>query len=98
MVQCFDCRGIYRSGQSIFARPKPIDLSAVRRAGVSLDMDLELSDDENDGLHTPLHRNPVLFDVHESEGPSQRVPVSDMPRALQATRERDEEDIWAELG
>ena len=82
-----------RSGQSIFARPKPIDLSAARRAGVSLDMDLDLSDDESDGLHTPLHRNAVLFDAQDSQQPSQRGPMSDMPRAAQAARERDEEDI-----
>jgi len=85
---------VRQSGQSIFARPKPIDLSAARRAGVSLDLDLDLSDD-SDGLHSPLHRNPVLFDVHEGE---QRVPATDMPRAVQATRERDEEDMWAEIG
>lgn len=60
-------------------------------------MDLDLSDD-SDGLHAPLHRNPVLFDVHESEGPSQRAPAIDMPRAVQGTRERDEEDMWAEIG
>jgi hypothetical protein len=95
----FDYDGYtYRSGQSIFARPKPIDLSAVRRAGVRLDMDLDLSDDEIDGLHAPLHRNPVLFDAQENEGPSQRAPVSDMPRAVDAARERDEEDMWAGLG
>jgi hypothetical protein len=87
-----------RSGQSIFARPKPIDLSAARRAGVSLDMDLDLSDDESDGLRTPLHRNAVLFDAQDSQQPSQRGPMSDMPRAAQAARERDEEDMWAELG
>jgi hypothetical protein len=87
-----------RSGQSIFARPKPIDLSAARRAGVSLDMDLDLSDDESDGLHTPLHRNAVLFDAQDSQQPSQRGPMSDMPRAAQAARERDEEDIGRSWG
>ncbi|KAI0003644.1 hypothetical protein BJV74DRAFT_764084 [Russula compacta] len=89
---------VRQSGQSIFARPKPIDLSAARRAGVSLDMDLELSDDESDGLHTPLHRNAVLFDAQGGQRPSQRGPIPDMPRAAQAARERDEEDMWAELG
>jgi len=54
---------MYRSGQSIFARPKPIDLSAARRAGVGLDVELDLSDDESDGLESPLHRNAVLFDA-----------------------------------
>ncbi|KAH9044517.1 hypothetical protein EDB85DRAFT_2105441 [Lactarius pseudohatsudake] len=87
---------VRQSGQSIFARPKPIDLSAARRAGVSLDMDLDLSDDESDGLHhAPLPRNSVLFDTR---GEQRRGPVSDMPRAAQSARERDEEDMWAELG
>ena len=86
---------MYRSGQSIFARPKPIDLSAARRAGIGLDMELDLSDDESDGLQSPLHRNAVLF---EAQNGQQRGPVSDMPRAVQGARERDEEDMWAELG
>ncbi|KAI0275037.1 hypothetical protein BC834DRAFT_965478 [Gloeopeniophorella convolvens] len=89
---------VRQSGQSIFSRPKPIDLSAARRAGFSLDMDLDISDSESDELHAPLHRNPVLFDARESQRSSQRGPTSDMPRAAQAARERDEEDIWAELG
>jgi len=90
---------VRQSGQSIFARPKPIDLSAARRAGVSLDMDMDLSDDESDGLHhTPLPRDSVLFDARGEQRPPQRGPVSDMPRAVQSARERDEEDMWAELG
>ncbi|KAI0308176.1 hypothetical protein B0F90DRAFT_1680747 [Multifurca ochricompacta] len=90
---------VRQSGQSIFAHPKPIDLSAARRAGVSLDMDLDFSDDEeSDGLRTPLYRNPVLFDSQAGQRSTQRGPTSDMPRAAQAARERDEEDIWAELG
>jgi len=89
---------VRQSGQSIFARPKPIDLSAARRAGVSLDMELDLSDDESDGLHAPLHRNAVLFDAQDDQQHGQRGPMSDMPRVVQAARERDEEDIWAELG
>jgi hypothetical protein len=75
---------MYRSGQSIFARPKPIDLSAARRAGVGLDMELDLSDDESDGL---------LFDAENGQHSTQRGPVSDMPRAVQGAR-----DEWAELG
>jgi len=89
---------VRQSGQSIFARPKPIDLSAARRAGVSLDMDLDLTDDEGDGLHTAFHRDAVLFDTQGSQRPPQSDPLSDMPRAAQAARERDEEDLWAELG
>jgi hypothetical protein len=89
---------MYRSGQSIFARPKPIDLSAARRAGIGLDMEIDLSDDESDGLQSPLHRNAVLFDAQNGEHSTQRGPASDMPRAVQGVRERDEEDMWAELG
>jgi hypothetical protein len=89
---------IYRSGQSIFARPKPIDLSAARGAGGGLEVDLDLSDGESDGLPSPLHRNDVLFDAQSGQQPTQRGPVSDMPRAVQGARERDEEDMWAELG
>jgi hypothetical protein len=90
---------VRQSGQSIFARPKPIDLSAARRAGVSLDMDLDLSDDESDGLHpAPVPRGSVLFDARGEQRPPPRGPMSDMPRAAQSARERDEEDMWAELG
>ncbi|KAH9968585.1 hypothetical protein BC827DRAFT_265443 [Russula dissimulans] len=89
---------VRQSGRSIFARPRPIDLSAARRAGVSLDMDLDLTDDEGDGLHTALHRDAVLFDAQGSQRPQQSGALSDMPRAAQAARERDEEDLWAELG
>lgn len=89
---------MYRSGQSIFARPKPIDLSAARRAGFGLDMELDLSDDESDGLESPLHRNAVLFDAQDGQHSTQRGAVSDMPRAVQGARERDDEDMWAELG
>ena len=73
-------------------------MSATRRAGVGLDMDLDLSDGESDGLQSPLHRNDVLFDAQSGQRPTQRGPVSDMPRAVQGARERDEEDMWAELG
>jgi hypothetical protein len=89
---------MYRSGQSIFARPKPIDLSATRRAGVGLDVELDLSDDESDGLESPLHRNAVLFDAQNGQLSNQRGPVSDMPRAVQGARERGEEDMLGELG
>ncbi|KIL00970.1 hypothetical protein PAXRUDRAFT_820973 [Paxillus rubicundulus Ve08.2h10] len=84
-----------QSGQSIFSRPKPIDISAVRRAGyTSLDLDLE-DEDEDPELGRPLVRGPVLFDAQDDERPSR---MSDMPRAAQAVYERDEEDVWAELG
>ncbi len=61
-------------------------------------MDLDLSDDESDGLQSPLHRNAVLFDAQNGQDSSQRGPMSDMPRAVEGARERDEEDMWAEFG
>ncbi|KAI0052533.1 hypothetical protein FA95DRAFT_1553538 [Auriscalpium vulgare] len=87
---------VRQSGQSIFARPKPIDLSAARRAGHSLDMDLDISDDESDELRAPSNRNPVLFDARDAQRPAARAPMSDMPHLAQMAR--DEEDVWAEIG
>lgn len=58
---------MFRSGQSIFSRPKPIDISTARRARF-LDLEIERDDDDGDDETRPLVRNPVLFDV-------------DMPRA-----------------
>ena len=52
-----------QSGQSVFSRPKPIDISAVRRAGYSsLDLDLEYEDEDVEGGR-PLVDNPALFDA-----------------------------------
>lgn len=88
----------FRSGQSIFSRPKPIDINAARRAGF-IDLEFE-SEDEADGeLSRPLVRNSVLFDAQQ-ERRSDAVPkkTTPMPRAAQAIRERDTEDVWAELG
>ncbi|KAG2076856.1 hypothetical protein BDR04DRAFT_1125323 [Suillus decipiens] len=86
-----------QSGQSIFSRPKPIDITAIRRAGyTSLDYDLE--DDNQDGdpeLGRPLVEDTVLFDAQDDEQPGR---MSDMPRAAQAVHDRDDEDVWAELG
>ncbi|KAH8099267.1 hypothetical protein BXZ70DRAFT_288555 [Cristinia sonorae] len=85
-----------QSGQSIFSRPKPIDLSVSRRR-YTLDIDME--GEEDDELGRPLVRNPVVFDAsaeHQRSAP--RAPMSDMPRAAQAVQDRDAEDVWAELG
>jgi len=81
-----------QSGQSIFSRPKPIDLRGGR---ANLDIDIEDDDDENE-LGRPLIRDGVLFDA------TGRHPTSDttspMPLAVQAAEERGTEDVWAELG
>ncbi|KAF8973645.1 hypothetical protein BDZ97DRAFT_1900453 [Flammula alnicola] len=89
-----------QSGQSIFSRPKPIDINAARRAGF-VDLEFE-SDDEGDAeLNRPLVRNSVLFDAQNErrqEEQEQQQQFTNMPRAAQAVRDRDAEDIWAELG
>jgi hypothetical protein len=89
---------IYRSGQSIFSRPKPIDINAARRVGF-MDIDVD-SDDENEGeLNRPLVHNPVIFDAGSDQRDNERQEnFTDMPRAAQALRDRDAEDVWAELG
>lgn len=90
----------FRSGQSIFSRPKPIDISTARRAGF---MDLEYDSEEEDGeLHRPLVRNSVLFEAQEDNNHNNRRPVdgasSNMPKVAQGIRDRDTDDLWAELG
>jgi hypothetical protein len=78
-----------RSGQSIFSRPRPIDISAARRAGIGIDLDMD-DEEEEEELGRPLVRNPVVFDAEEG-----RKVMSDMPRVLEG---RELEDVWAELG
>jgi len=81
-----------QSGQSIFTRPKPIDLRGGRR---NLDIDIE-DDEEDDELGRPLINDGVLFDATDHHPTSNAA--SPMPRAAQAAQERGTEDIWAELG
>lgn len=89
-------RRIFRSGQSIFSRPKPIDLSSVRRRPYALDIDMDAEDPASEELSRSLIRDPVVFDANEE----QRAPAAatPMPRAVQAAQDRDAEDMWAELG
>ncbi|KAJ3998593.1 hypothetical protein F5050DRAFT_1204005 [Lentinula boryana] len=84
-----------QSGQSIFSRPKPIDINAARRAGyTNLDIDIESDEEEDTELARPLVRNPVIFDADQPP----RQPLSEMPLATQGLENRDAEDMWAELG
>lgn len=91
-----------QSGQSIFSRPKPIDLSAASRSR-RLDIDIEDDDDWNeeegyrrvpDGeTETTTPQGRVVFDA---DAPAQ---TSDGPSPWQQrTEARDEEDTWAALG
>ena len=60
-------------------------------------MDIDMEDEEDAGeLGRPLMRSDVVFDSGDEPGP--RAPMTDMPRAVQAAQERDEEDVWASLG
>ncbi|KAF8167677.1 hypothetical protein B0H34DRAFT_740498 [Crassisporium funariophilum] len=87
-----------QSGQSIFSRPKPIDISTARRARF-VDLDIESEDEDEAELSRPLVRNPVLFDAGQEQRPEgAQKAFTDMPRAAQANRDRDGEDMWAELG
>ncbi|KAF8203023.1 hypothetical protein BJ912DRAFT_942637 [Pholiota molesta] len=88
-----------QSGQSIFSRPKPIDINAARRAGF-VDLEFESEDDADGDLSRPLVPNSVLFDAENDRRreEEQRRQFSDMPHAAQAARDRDTEDVWAELG
>jgi hypothetical protein len=90
---------IRQSGHSIFSAPKPLDLSAARRrAGYSsLDLDLDLSDSDAPGTTDELGR-PLVAPQREQTFDPRRRSQTEMPRAQQAVRERDEEDMWAELG
>ncbi|KIY69150.1 hypothetical protein CYLTODRAFT_420971 [Cylindrobasidium torrendii FP15055 ss-10] len=87
-----------QSGQSIFSRPKPIDISTARRAGYGLDIGLDSDDEDDPELGRPLVRNPVVFDANDNQRAAERTTMTPMPRAAEAARNRDEEDLWAELG
>jgi len=65
-----------QSGQSIFSRPKPIDLSAARRAGyTSLDLDIEDEAESHDELSRPLIQDDhILFDAGAEQRPRAASP------------------------
>lgn len=89
-----------RSGQSIFTRPRPIDLNAARRAGFSLDFDLP---DDAEDYTPPRNRGTVLFDaaghVEEQTRPQAKPQAKPQARPTQpVVDDRDTEDMWASLG
>lgn len=64
-------------------------------------MEFDVEGDEEDELSRPLVRNSVVSDVEangRSVGDQNVRDYLDMPRAIQAVRNRDTEDIWAEIG
>lgn len=82
-----------RSGQSIFSQPKPIDINTARRGGFGLDVGLD--SEEDDLEQQPLVRESLVFDAETLAGDEEQ---GEMPRAAQALLERDQTDIWAEIG
>lgn len=65
-----------------------------------MDLEFESEDDADAELNRPLVPNSVLFDAENDrrrEEQRQRE-FANMPRAAQAARDRDTEDVWAELG
>jgi hypothetical protein len=98
-----------QSGQSIFSRPKPIDLSAASRSR-RLDIDIEDDDEWNEEEGYQRVPNGIGFVDDEAESPStshNQVVVfdADTPAQLNApspwqerTETRDQEDTWAALG
>lgn len=96
-----------QSGQSIFSRPRPIDLSTASR---SRRLDIDIDDDEDwneDGYRVPngfafvdeqpesptISRNRVVFDA---DMPT--LPSHEPSPWQQRTEARDVEDTWASLG
>lgn len=85
------------SGQSIFSRPKPIDLTLPHRfgpgGGYTLDIDLE--DDEEDVRSLSGARNNVVFDAEgQQRQKQQRRPVA----PVRPVDIGDDTDTWASLG
>lgn len=98
-----------QSGQSIFSRPKPIDLSASSRSR-RLDIDIEDDDEWNEEEGYQRLQTDNDFVDGETETPvtsqSRIVFDADAPGQLghepspwrERTEARDEEDTWAALG
>ncbi len=97
-VPLIDSLCCYRSGQSIFTRPKPIDLTLPHRSGpgggYSLDIDLE--EDEDEVRHLGA-RNQLVFDAERDR----RLQLQQQQRRALAVRPvdtGDQTDTWASLG
>ncbi|KLO20684.1 hypothetical protein SCHPADRAFT_863487 [Schizopora paradoxa] len=85
-----------QSGQSIFTRPRNIDLSKVGQTGLSLDLDLP-DDYEEERAHL-RPQNSVVFDSQDEVPSVEPTPTRPKPKPLNFNTERDDEDMWASLG
>lgn len=61
-------------------------------------MEFDVEGGEEDELSRPLVRNSVVEANGRSVEDQNARDYLDMPRAIQAGRNRDTEDIWAEIG
>ncbi|KIO16227.1 hypothetical protein M407DRAFT_191462 [Tulasnella calospora MUT 4182] len=92
-----------QSGQSIFTRPKPIDLTLPHRSGPngSYGLDIDLEDDEEADVR-PLGRPQVVFDAEQRAREQERRMQQQRRAAAQAAVRPvdtgDQTDTWASLG
>lgn len=66
-----------------------------------MDLDMESDEENEEDLVRPLVHHPVVFDAGPDQTPGweqERGVFTEMPRAVQGIRDRDAEDVWAELG
>lgn len=88
IIRLFLKARVSRSGVSVFARPRPIDLSRPR----SMAQDIDLSeDDEEEANYTRLGTSDVLFDAHTPRSAPSPRPVGPPPP-------EEDEDMWANVG
>lgn len=91
----------HSSGQSIFSRPKPIDLTLPHRSGPGggYNLDIDLEDDEQDyrplGVSGRGSNGNVLFDAERANKPQQPRRPAAMVRPVDIG---DDTDTWASLG
>jgi len=83
-----------RSGTSIFAGPKPIDLSRPRPTAMDIDMDDDDVYDESN--YSRLGTNDVLFDARGDTMPSPTPPPPPAHPPRPPPPEEDE-DMWANV-
>lgn len=84
---------VNRSGTSIFARPKPIDLSRPRPT--AMDIDIDDDDDAYDESSYSRLGTHVLFDAHGDTLPSPTPPPPARPVGPPPPEE--DEDMWANV-
>ncbi|TDL28029.1 hypothetical protein BD410DRAFT_739410 [Rickenella mellea] len=80
-----------QSGQSIFSRPKPIDLSTARLGGHSLDFDVV---DEDEQWSRTSTRNQTVFDAHDSQERGDAGLPASRAIPVETLFDHDDEQVW----